>query len=354
MQSRIVRNTSSSQTPTGAQIFNTREGANRKRNEGTGGKGSHQTGFPSTRPILKQLITCKEKGRGQLSCYKSEESERLCGLPAFQDGGHLHSEGPDPTKRLDDKVGSEGRLFLCTNAQRSSEVFSFPVDKLHQGIQLSSVRLQTSTQEVHKVVQTSPSPPMENGNEAGDIHRRNYHPEPKPHSSVAGQRHCDLFATVPGVCNQLDQVPVRTNTVIGILGVPSEFCLDDPSFTRTDGREYSKEVPLSLEQPIIINSSDIRTSRHANSICSSSVASPTPLQEIADGTNRIHNQVSVIQYNCDHPSILQGRGSVVDSQFAEQQQHTNYYASLRSDNNVRCIKDLMGGNLQCCLDRGGG
>ena len=56
-------------------------------------------------------------------------------------------------------------------SQRSSEVFSFPVDKLHQGIQLSSVRLRTSTQEVHKAVQTSPSSPTENGNEAGDIRR---------------------------------------------------------------------------------------------------------------------------------------------------------------------------------------
>ena len=44
LQSRIVRNTSSSQTPTGTQIFNTREVANRKRNKGAraGGKGSHQ------------------------------------------------------------------------------------------------------------------------------------------------------------------------------------------------------------------------------------------------------------------------------------------------------------------------
>ena len=132
------------------------------------------------------------------------------------------------------------------------------MDKLHQGIQLSSIWLQTSSQEVHKAVQTSPSLPTENGNEAGDIHRRHYHSESKLHSSVTGQRHCDLFATVPGVCNQLDQVPARTNTVIGILGVPSEFCLDDLSFTRTESREYSKEVPLSLEQPIIINSSNIR------------------------------------------------------------------------------------------------
>ena len=95
LEIKIVRNTSSSQTPTGAQILNTREGANRKRNKGAGGKGSNQTGFPSTKPILRQLVSCKEKGRGQPSCYKSEKSEWLCGLPALQDGRHLHSERPD-------------------------------------------------------------------------------------------------------------------------------------------------------------------------------------------------------------------------------------------------------------------
>ena len=43
---------------------------------------------------------------------------------------------------------------------------------------------------------------------------------------------------------------------------------------------------------------------------------------------------------------------MVDSQLAAQQQQTNHYASPRSDNNVRCIKDQMGGNLQHYSDRG--
>ena len=94
LQSRIVQNASSSQTPTGEQILNTKERANRKRNKGAGGKGSHKTGFPSTKPILKQLVSCKEKGWQQPSCYNSEN------LNGFVDYQHFKMQDISTLKDL--------------------------------------------------------------------------------------------------------------------------------------------------------------------------------------------------------------------------------------------------------------
>ena len=158
---------------------------------------------------------------------------------------------------------------------------------------------------------------------------------------------------MPGICNQLDQVPARTGTVIGILRVPSEFRL------MTLALPEQKVENIVKKCPSVLNSQSLaicQISKLVGMLTASVQAMlpppppPPPLQEITDGTNRIHNQVSDICYNCDPPSIMQGEVSVVDSQFAEQQQQTNHYTSPRFDNNVRCIKDRLGANLQHCLD----
>ena len=268
LQSRIVRNTSSSQTPTGAQILNTREGANRKRNKGAGEKGSHQTGFPSTKPILKQLVSCKDRPVINL--------KNLNGIVDYQ---HFKMEDISTLKDLIQPNDWMMKLDL------KDAYFFVPIHKDH--------RKYFRFQWINSIKEFSCLP-------------FTYGPAPRRFTKLfrpvlallrkMGMRlviYIDDIIILNQSCTALlqdrDSVifllqclrfvinwtkyqlePTQSLEYLGFL----EFCLDDPIFTRTESREYSKGVPLSLEQPIIINSSDIRTSRHANSICSSSVASP--------------------------------------------------------------------------------
>ena len=102
------------------------------------------------RGVFQQYISGRQKRRRSSPCYQFKESEFLCGLPTFQNGGNPHVTGPSEKRRFYGKTGPQRRILYCPSLDRASKVLKIPLEGNSMGICMPPLRAGQCSPNIHK------------------------------------------------------------------------------------------------------------------------------------------------------------------------------------------------------------
>lgn len=96
--------------------------------------------------IRQQYISSRQEGRWPLPGYKPKESEFLCELPTFQNGGNSHVTGPVKKRGFHAQTGLKRRILYCPGLERASKILKVHLEENSMGICMSSIRAGNSSE----------------------------------------------------------------------------------------------------------------------------------------------------------------------------------------------------------------
>ena len=133
--------------------------------------GNPTNSFLSRGVLFKHVPGAQERGRSE-TCNKSQTSEQICEIRAFQDGGVTYSKSSPPEERLDGKNRLKGCLLHDTHGPSMPSPPPFQSRGEVISIQLSPFQPMHGQQSVYQNSQASSGDVEIHGTLGGDIHRR--------------------------------------------------------------------------------------------------------------------------------------------------------------------------------------
>ena len=135
-------------------------------------KGSYQGGYPKARPVSEQYLCDPERGRSISANNKPKETEPLCTLPSFQDGGSQGCEKHPEKGGLDVQVGPERCILLSSTQPLLSETGPVYVEGSSVRIPVSGLRAKPCPKNFYQNDENSDYHFEETGDPSSDISGR--------------------------------------------------------------------------------------------------------------------------------------------------------------------------------------
>ena len=124
----------------------------------------YKGGHPKGGSIPKQCIRNPKRGGSVSPHYQPQETERVCSLPSFQDGGAEGCEAYPKRGRLDVQNRLERCILLSPSGNSIPKISPFQVERETVRVSLPSFWPGSSTQDIHKTDESPCSHPKETGN----------------------------------------------------------------------------------------------------------------------------------------------------------------------------------------------
>ena len=177
---------------------------------------------PSERVLLKSLPGPK-KGRRAETHNKPKVPEQFCSDTTLQDGGNPYFEGPDTTRRLVGKSGSEGRLLCSPDPPLSPSIPQIQLPR-EVSVHLPPIWPVIGSLGLYQDPKASISSPPGDGSAPNSIHRRHPSPGGVPGTSKESCGGRSLPPTITWVSDKLKEISAGTSTIYGIPGPDSGHC----------------------------------------------------------------------------------------------------------------------------------
>ena len=173
--------------------------------------GNPTNSFLNRGVLFKHVPSAKERGRSE-TCNKSQTSEQICEIRAFQDGGVTYSKNPPPEERLDGKNRLEGCLFHDTHGPPMPSPPPFQSREEVIPIQLSPLRPMHGPQSVYQNSQASSGDVEVHGTSGGDIHRRHASHGILQRFPYGSHSFDPVSPREHRICNQREEVSIGTHS----------------------------------------------------------------------------------------------------------------------------------------------
>ena len=229
----------------------------------------------------------RKEGRGTEASHKSKGSQHVCEARTLQNGGITHPSRSYPTKRLDDKIGSEGCLPSDTDSCRTPTPPPVPMGSQNLSISVSPIRVDICPTGIFKNNETHSGSTSAHGYPSSHLSRRS----PNSASVNGGADSFDLPAVrSPGSSCQSKEIHSDSTAEYRVLGLPSglwESKADLPN------REIEEDTAISSTPPPPTKCFGERSSevcREDLSLDTSYMASPSAFQ-----STTVSNQLSVLR-----------------------------------------------------------
>ena len=306
---------------------------------------------PSERVLHKSLPGPK-KGRRAETRNKPKVPEQFCSDTTLQDGGNPYFEGPDTTRRLVGKSGSEGRLLCSPDPPLSPSIPQIQLPGEVLSVHLPPIWPVIGSLGLYQDPKASISSPPGDESAPNSIHRRHPSPGGVPGTSKESCGGRSLPPTMSWLSDKLKEISAGTSTSYGIPGPDSGHCghgIETPSGENKkdscggtkhgNGRTY-----LSPCHSKAGGKDECNISCHPTS--------PTVLSPSTDGTLRsTEQQLSVLRDTGFPLPSQQGGTEVVGQPHGEIEWEITPFQGDRYDNRLRCLPDGLGCSMSKSTDR---
>ena len=306
---------------------------------------------PSERVLLKSLPGPK-KGRRAETRNKPKVPEHFRSDTTLQDGGNPYFEGPDTTRRLVGKSGSEGHLLCSPDPPLSSSIPQIQLPGEVLSVHLPPIWPVIGSLGLYQDPKASISSPPGDGSAPNSIHRRHPSPGGVPGTSEESCGGRSLPPTMSWVSDKLKEISAGTSTIYGIPGPDSGHC------------GHGIETPSGENEKYLCGGTKHGNGRTYLSPCHSKAGgkdecnischptSPTVLSPSTDGTLRsTEQQLSVLQDTGFPLPLQQGGTEVVGQPHGEMEWEITPFQGDRYDNRLRCLPDRLGRSMSKSTDR---
>lgn len=319
---------------------------------GSGGhvdQGGHSESVSQGRRISEQHFSGpKERWRQQTS-HKSEKSECIYTLSAFQNGESTFGQRNVAKRRLHVQNRSEGCLFFSPTKPKLQKICPFSVGGEPLRVPMSVLRLGSCSSHFHKVDENTDFHIEKTEHTGDNIPGRHIANEPDNKSTVNGQRYPDFSPSTLGVCDQLEKVSNGANPKNRIFG-------DGGRLSRNDSQSSSgKSVSVAGSLSKVFRQTEADSARteqpYRKTVCNltSSGCSPPSNQIFTKDINRCTKSWKELPALCDNGLTCRSGNSVVEKQSRFISGEVPTDPSGTSNNTDRRLQERMG----CVLSRTG-
>ena len=222
------------------------------------GCGDRDTTHPG-RLCITNLPGREERG-GTEACNKSEGSQYVCEARALQNGRASCSPRPNPTRGLDDKIGSEGCLPSGTNSHRPSTPPPIPMGEHDIPISMSPIRTDICPTGFLQNNETCSGSTPTHGNSSSHLPRRHSNDASINGGTDTGDSIDMQTIRGPGSGGQSKEIHTIPSSDPGILGLSSGYgepAVDFPS-REAEENTAASPTPPSPTEGIGERSSEVR------------------------------------------------------------------------------------------------
>ena len=309
-------------------------------------EGGHCASGRSARAVSGSPVPSPEEGWVAEAHLQSEETKQIDCVPALQDGGASDAEGLVDKGGLDGQAGSEGCIFLRSDAQRGQEIPQIQVEQADIRVSMPAVRFGIGPQTVHKAVEASSCILEEAGHKNDLLPRRHVDREPEQTTIVERWHDGSHVAGRPGVCCEQAEVGHSAHSVHRVFGRDAQLCGDEAQSARRQVGEHTEEVFRSLAARAGNSPSTGKADWDFVLVGDCSVPSTAPLQAASDAAGESADNWEVIRDNRPPDSTSEGRGPLVDGQLASDERQGNLVTGPRLDHRVGRVSYGLGGDMQ--------
>lgn len=242
-------------------------------------KRGHRRSCFDSRSSLEHFIYSQKEGPRVSSCNKSQVSQFSHPLLSFQDGGFASTERSVVSRRLPNQIRSKGCLLLSTTGRAVQKICQIRVERQALSVPLHVFRSWSSSQVVYKTDE-GPHNYFEKVEYTVDCLPRRYLSNGKLNGRNShGKGLFDISPSDTWLHNKCPKISSGTMPGVGVSGCVSEFGEDGVDFTVRKSRENYRSVQTDSVSGKSECDGAYQTFGEADFIGSSSVISPTALQE---------------------------------------------------------------------------
>ena len=229
------------------------------------------------RGVCQQYISGRQKRRRSSPCYQFKESEFLCGLPTFQNGGNPHVAGPSKKRRFYGKTGPQRCILYCPSLDRALKVLKIPLEGNSLGICMPPLRAGQCSPNIHKNHETCGGNTAEFRDSLDYISRRSSNLSRLGADCQTPSGNCSNSPRELGFRHKSQEVSVVPSTENRVSRYDCGFVNPLPCPSQGQSQGYSQGV-REFDCKSHDNSTPISTSHRSSELLhSSSVPCPTVL-----------------------------------------------------------------------------
>ena len=299
-------------------------------------------------PIFESHLSARQERRIEKTCVQFASIEPVDRVFPLQDGGNDCSDRDDHARGLDDQNRPPGRVFLCGDSTRTSDVSKIPVGRLSVPVQQPVVRAGVGTEVVYKTVEASSVVSPSARFQASDIFGRSDFNESACRDTDHGKKHVSVAINTSRDVDKLGEVHFGALSKSGL----SRFCGRFPAFnfvsaTRESGEDKTG-VSKSVEERHSCGKGSGKINRPDDCIVVSSTPSTTTLSTSTDVAHKRIIETPKLRGMCATRSNMQKRTQVVASPLRVMEWEDIHHPKSRYDDSIGLVKSGMGRSVWEC------
>ena len=259
-------------------LLTRRANQNLPRGQGASGQRCHnRSSALPTKLCLPNLSGGEERGRAK-ACYKPQRSQQLCKDGALQDGGPSSAPRHDPASRLDGEAGPEGRIPPGANTPGAPKSPAIPMAGKNLSVCVPPLRVNISTQGVHKDNETSSGTFEANGNPSGNIPGRHTNNAPFEGGTLTIPSPHMLTIQSLRPDGEPGEIPNGSQAGNGIPGVSGKFGIPTTGIPSRENAENPTGCPSPPATSLSLSEGPGKVCGEGDSYNEGYLASPAALQ----------------------------------------------------------------------------
>ena len=270
------------------------------------------SGGPSTKQrVYKLSVSGSQKGWGEQTRCKSQESQLFYNLSTFQNGRVTPFKTGSSEGRSYDKDRFERCLLLRAYTPKTSPFLEIYVGGETLSVQLPPFWSSTSTVSLHQIVEASGSPVAQTGFKADYLPGRYNSFQSNFRRVFARQGHHTMAPSTLGICDKLEKICANPSPNNGIPGVSDQLLGNEIIVTGGESAESDSILPTTASTQGFISERNSQDSGEIDVLYPGNSSCPLTLQTSANAADKESVSWPVLRDRGDSEPELQGGPSVV-------------------------------------------
>ena len=308
-------------------------------------KGSDSSSKTRIRTISKLNLYSPKESRRLSSCNKPKETELLCGIRTFQDGGPFSFERPFRERQFSLQTGSFRCLLFSTSSQGLTKICKISMGGETIPISLPMFRSFISTKDFYKTYENPniSSPQIE--------YCANYVSGRHPFDCANGERnvnckgHIDFFVTKSGVSDQCEKICTSTLSKAGIPRGDCGYKRDD--LVSSSGKSLKNSRTMSTYANKSQGYGQGNFTATGETVLFSNCSSPSTSSLQINSKTTDLRIFDIHEFRKENSLIKGSEGgtAMVDSQPPFKQRKVTIDLKTSDVDNIGCLDERLGGFL---------
>ena len=304
------------------------------------------------RTISKLNLYSPKESRRLSSCNKPKETELLCGIRTFQNGGTFSFERSLRERQFSLQTGSFGCLLFSTSSQGLTEICKISMGGETIPISLPVFWSFISTKDFHKAYENPNITPPQIEYCANSVSGRH----PFDCTNGEGNANCkgyiDFFVTKSGVSDQCEKISTSTLSQTRIPRGDCGYEGDDLISSTGESLKNSRTMSTYAFKRPGYSQGDFTTTGETMLFSNCSTSRTPSLQVNSKATDPRIFDIQKFRKESSLVKGSEGRTAMVDSQPPFKQRKVTIDLKTPNADNIRCFNERLGGFLPGTQNRG--